>query len=109
LKNKNAHLPVHARATRGLHTQLRRIDTQRFYNLRTRLHMASDFISLSELSRLIGYSPQTLRNWHCSGTGPLAGILTKISPGKLGCWRSDYEAWRGTQFKLRPAEQPQAA
>jgi predicted DNA-binding transcriptional regulator AlpA len=63
----------------------------------------SDFISATELAVLTGFKRKSIYLWNCAGTGPLKPILVKVG-GRLGAWRSDYEAWRDAQLKLKPAE-----
>jgi hypothetical protein len=62
----------------------------------------SDFVPVSELSKLTGRSLKTLQNDHSAGRGPLSKILTKFG-GRLGCWRADYDAWIRSQRKLSDA------
>jgi predicted DNA-binding transcriptional regulator AlpA len=61
----------------------------------------SDFIPALELARLTSFEAKSIYNWHSAGTGPLSSILVKVG-SRLGAWRSDYEAWRDAQRKLRP-------
>jgi hypothetical protein len=62
--------------------------------------MQPDFIRVNDLSGLTGVNIKTLYNAHCSGTGPLSEILTKMG-GRLGAWRPDYQVWLNRQRKLR--------
>jgi predicted DNA-binding transcriptional regulator AlpA len=63
----------------------------------------SDFIPLSELAELTGYSKKVFYHSHSYQRGPLHEILTKLG-GRLGCWREDYEEWRDIQRRLRAKE-----
>jgi predicted DNA-binding transcriptional regulator AlpA len=61
--------------------------------------MESDFIPVSELAALTGYSKKVFYNSHCAQRGPLHEILVKLG-GRLGCWRADYIEWRSLQRRL---------
>ena len=62
---------------------------------------APDFLTATELAKLIGVQRKTVYAWSSSGTGPLVSILVKVG-GRLGAWRSDYQLWRDAQLKLKP-------
>jgi predicted DNA-binding transcriptional regulator AlpA len=61
-----------------------------------------DFMRVTELAQRAGLKPQTIYNMYSKGTGVLAPILTKFG-SKLGCWRSDWDAFTAAQKKL-PAQ-----
>jgi predicted DNA-binding transcriptional regulator AlpA len=74
------------------------------------MQLQSDFIAVTELAQLTGFERKSLYNWHSTGTGPLAPIMTKVG-GRLGAWRADYESWRDAQRKLKsplPEQRPAA-
>jgi predicted DNA-binding transcriptional regulator AlpA len=61
----------------------------------------SDWISVEELIALTGRSRATFYQDRWRGTGPFAGILTKLG-GRLGCWRADYDALVAQQRRIPP-------
>jgi hypothetical protein len=71
--------------------------------------MKAEFMELAELSEASSFALNCLRNQHTSGRGALAPILTRFG-GKLGAWRSDWEALVASQRRLTStAEQKTAA
>jgi hypothetical protein len=65
--------------------------------------IVGEFMPLDELSAASTYAPNSLRNQHASGRGPLAPILTRFG-GKLGCWRCDWDALVASQRRLKGTE-----
>jgi predicted DNA-binding transcriptional regulator AlpA len=63
--------------------------------------MQSDFITATDLAKLTGFERKSIYNWHSANSGPLRTILVKVG-GRLGCWREDFEIWKGSQRRLTP-------
>ena len=70
---------------------------------------SSEFIPNGpRLHALTTYSPQSVRQQHSDGRGPLSPILTKFG-GRLGVWLADWQTLARSQRKLPASMSSEAA
>jgi predicted DNA-binding transcriptional regulator AlpA len=62
----------------------------------------SDFMLVPELEQATTFHRKSIYNMHSSGQGPLAPLLVKLG-GKLGVFRTDYDAWLLAQRRIKPS------